>query len=123
MVRAVGGEMVSLQPVDLTDESGVEAWIAYAVEAYGDFDILYNNAAVAKAANVDNLSRADWDWNFANELTLVFLSVRHALPVFDRRGGGVIINVGSIAGMVGSGLPGNAAAISCTASPRLRSSD
>ena len=76
MVRAAGGEMVSLQPVDLTDESAVEAWIAYAVEAYGDFDILYNNAAVAKAANVEDVSRADWDWNFANELTLVFLSVQ-----------------------------------------------
>ena len=55
MVRAAGGEMVSLQPVDLTDESAVEAWIAYAVEAYGDFDILYNNAAVAKAANVEDV--------------------------------------------------------------------
>jgi len=109
MVRAAGGEMVSLQPVDLTDESAVEAWIAFAVEAYGDFDILYNNAAVAKAANLEDVSRADWDWNFANELTLVFLSVQHALPVFERRGGGVIINVGSIAGMVGSGMPGNAA--------------
>jgi NAD(P)-dependent dehydrogenase (short-subunit alcohol dehydrogenase family) len=45
----------------------------------------------------------------ANEVTLVFLSVQAALPVFERRGGGTIINVGSIAGMVGSGMPGNAA--------------
>ena len=45
----------------------------------------------------------------ANEVTLVFLAVKHAIPVFERRGGGVIINVGSIAGMVGSGMPGNAA--------------
>ena len=39
----------------------------------------------------------------------MFLAVKHALPVFERRGGGAIINVGSIAGMVGSGMPGNAA--------------
>ena len=109
MVRAAGGEMVSLQPVDLTEEDAVKRWIDFAVDAYGDFDILYNNAAVAKAAILEDVQREDWDWNFANELTLVFLAVKHALPVFERRGSGVIINVGSIAGMVGSGMPGNAA--------------
>ncbi len=109
MVRAAGGEMVSFQPVDLTEEDSVVQWIADAVDAFGDFDILYNNAAVAKAANLEDVTRADWDWNMANELTLVYLAVKHAVPVFERRGGGVIINVGSIAGMVGSGMPGNAA--------------
>jgi meso-butanediol dehydrogenase/(S,S)-butanediol dehydrogenase/diacetyl reductase len=109
LVRAAGGEMVSLQPVDLTEEEAVKAWIDFAVDAYGDFDILYNNAAVAKAAAIEDVRREDWDWNFANEVTLVFLAVKHALPVFERRGSGVIVNVGSIAGMIGSGMPGNAA--------------
>ena len=109
MVTAGGGEMVSLQPIDLTDEAAVQSWIDFAVDAYGDFDILYNNAAVARAASLEDLRREDWDWNIANEVTLVFLAVKHALPVFERRGGGAIINVGSIAGMVGSGMPGNAA--------------
>jgi NAD(P)-dependent dehydrogenase (short-subunit alcohol dehydrogenase family) len=109
MVTARGGEMVSLQPIDLTDEAAVQSWINFAVGAYGDFDILYNNAAVARAASLEDLRREDWDWNIANEVTLVFLAVKHALPVFERRGGGAIINVGSIAGMVGSGMPGNAA--------------
>ena len=109
MVRAAGGEMVSFQPVDLTDEDAVVQWLADAEAAYGGFDILYNNAAVAKAANLEDVTRADWDWNMANEVTLVYMAVRHALPAFERRGGGAIINVGSIAGMVGSGMPGNAA--------------
>src|SRR4029078_1850712 len=109
MVTAAGGEMVSLQPIALTDEAAVQSWIEFAVDAYGDFDILYNNAAVARAASIEDLRREDWDWNIANEVTLVFLAVKHALPVFERRGGGAIINVGSIAGMVGSGMPGNAA--------------
>ena len=108
LVRAAGGEMVSSQPVDLTDEAAVEQWIADADAAFGGFDILYNNAGVAKGANLENVTRGDWDWNMANEVTLVYLSVKHALPVFERRGRGTIINVGSIVGMVGSGLPGNA---------------
>jgi meso-butanediol dehydrogenase/(S,S)-butanediol dehydrogenase/diacetyl reductase len=109
MVKAAGGDMVSLQPIDLTDEAAVKSWIDFAVDAYGDFDILYNNAAVARAAALEDLKREDWDWNIANEVTLVFLAVKHAVAVFERRGSGVIINVGSIAGMVGSGMPGNAA--------------
>jgi NAD(P)-dependent dehydrogenase (short-subunit alcohol dehydrogenase family) len=107
-VRAAGGEMVSLQPVDLNDEAAVADWIGFAVDRYGDFDILYNNAATARAGLLEELRRADWDWNMANELTLVFLAVKHAVPVFRRRGGGAIVNVGSIAGMLGSGMPGNA---------------
>jgi len=107
-VRAAGGEMVSLEPVDLTDEAAVARWIDFAVDAYGPFDILYNNAATARAGVLEELRRADWDWNMANELTLVFLAVKHAVPVFRRRGGGAIVNVGSIAGMLGSGMPGNA---------------
>jgi len=107
-VRAAGGEMVSLQPVDLDDEAAVEGWIDFAVAHYGGFDILYNNAATARAGLLEELRRSDWDWNLANELTLVFLAVKHAVPVFRRRGGGAIVNVGSIAGMLGSGMPGNA---------------
>jgi meso-butanediol dehydrogenase/(S,S)-butanediol dehydrogenase/diacetyl reductase len=108
MVEQSGGRIASLQPVDLSDESGVEAIIDFAVDSFGGFDILYNNAAVARAAALEDLERADWDWNMANEVTLVYMAVRHALPVFKQRGGGTIINVGSIAGMVGSGMPGNA---------------
>src|SRR3954470_22322238 len=77
MVAGAGGEMVSLQPVDLTDEEAVKAWIDFAVAAYGEFDILYNNAAVARAAALEDLRREDWDWNIANEVTLVFLAVKH----------------------------------------------
>ncbi|HZO08644.1 MAG TPA: SDR family NAD(P)-dependent oxidoreductase [Myxococcota bacterium] len=108
LVRAGGGEMVSLEPVDLVQEAEVERWIRFAVEHFGDFDILYNNAAVARTGLLEELRRADWDWNLEHELTLVFLAVKHAVPVFRRRGGGAIVNVGSIAGMVGSGMPGNA---------------
>jgi NAD(P)-dependent dehydrogenase (short-subunit alcohol dehydrogenase family) len=108
MVEHAGGRIASLQPVDLSDESGVKAAVDFAVDSFGGFDILYNNAAVARAAALEDLERADWDWNMANEVTLVYMAVRHALPVFKNRGGGAIINVGSIAGMVGSGMPGNA---------------
>ncbi len=107
MVRAGGGNMVSMQPVDLSDEKQVKNWLDFAVAKFGDFDILYNNASGGRGGTIENLSRMDWDYDLTNEVTIIFLAVKHALPVFKRKAGGVIINTGSIAGMVGAGMPGN----------------
>ncbi len=108
LVRRAGGQMASMQPLNLSDEAQVKAWLDFAVAQFGDFDILYNNASGVRGGTVESLSRADWDWNLANEVTLIFLAVKHALPVFKRRGGGVILNTGSVAGMLSTAMPGNA---------------
>ena len=108
MVRDAGGEMVSMQPLDLNDEQALISWIDFAVTEYGDFDILYNNASGVRGGTIESLTREQWDYNLANEITIVFLAIKHALPVFKRSGGGVIINTGSIAGMLGAAMPGNA---------------
>ncbi len=108
LVRRAGGQMASMQPLNLSDEDQVKAWLDFAVAQFGDFDILYNNASGVRGGTVESLGRADWDWNLANEVTLIFLAVKHALPVFRRRGGGVILNTGSVAGMLSTAMPGNA---------------
>lgn len=108
MVKDAGGEMVSMQPLDLNDEQALIGWLDFAVAKYGDFDILYNNASGVRAGTIESLTREQWDYNLANEITIVFLAIKHALPVFKRKGGGVIINIGSIAGMIGAAMPGNA---------------
>ena len=107
LVRAAGGRMESLHPLDLSDEAEAARLVRFAVEAYGGFDILYNNASGVRGGPVESLSREDWDWNLANEVTIVFLAVKHAIPVLEARGGGSIINTASVAGMLGSGMPGN----------------
>lgn len=110
MVRKQGGEMVSLEPLDLSEEDNVKRLIDFAVESYGDFDILYNNASLPRFGMVEDMPREDWDFCMANEVTLVFLAIKHSVPVFRRRGGGVIINTASIAGMEGGGaFPGGLA--------------
>ncbi len=107
LVRAAGGRMESLHPLDLSDEAEVARLVRFAVDTYGGFDILYNNASGVRGGPVESLSREDWDWNLANEVTIVFLAVKHAIPVLEARGGGSIINTASVAGMIGSGMPGN----------------
>jgi NAD(P)-dependent dehydrogenase (short-subunit alcohol dehydrogenase family) len=104
-VRDAGGEMVSQAPMNLSDEADVKAWIDFAVSEFGDFDILYNNASGARFGLVEDLSLDDWNYTLANELTLIFLAVKHALPVFKRKGGGCILNVASTAAL-SRGMPG-----------------
>jgi NAD(P)-dependent dehydrogenase (short-subunit alcohol dehydrogenase family) len=109
IVKDAGGQMVSMAPVNLSLENEVQAWMNFAVSSYGDFDILYNNASGARMGGVEDMSREDFDYTLANEITLVFLAIKHAIPVFRRRGGGSIINTASIAGIMGgslSNLPG-----------------
>ena len=110
LVREAGGEMISRSGVDLTNEAQVQGWIDWATSEFGDFDILYNNASATRFGPIETLSREDWDYTLANELTLIFLTVKAAIPVFRRRGSGVILNTSSITGVAGSGgLPGNSA--------------
>lgn len=109
LVRKAGGEMVSMQPLNLNDQAQVQQWMDFAVSHYGDFDILYNNASGVRGGSIESLTRADWDFNLANEVTILFLAIKQALPVFKRRGGGVILNTASVAGMVGAAMPGNIA--------------
>lgn len=109
LVRSQGGEMVSLQPLNLSDESAVARWVDFAVAQYGDFDILYNNASGVRGGTIESLTRADWEFDMTNEVTLLFLATQQALPVFKRRGGGTILNTGSVAAMVGAAMPGNVA--------------
>ena len=101
--------MVSMQPLNLGDEAGLQRWIDFAVEQYGDFDILYNNASGVRGGTIESLTRADWEFDMTNEVTILFLAIQKALPVFKRKGRGTILNTGSVAAMVGSAMPGNVA--------------
>jgi meso-butanediol dehydrogenase/(S,S)-butanediol dehydrogenase/diacetyl reductase len=110
LVKAAGGEMASLAPLDLTDEAQVARWIAFAVEAFGGIDILYNNASAPRFSPIDRLSLEDWNYTLANEATLIFLAVKHAVPHMRARGGGVIINTASTVALEGAkAAPGGVA--------------
>jgi NAD(P)-dependent dehydrogenase (short-subunit alcohol dehydrogenase family) len=102
LVEAARGSMRSLAPVNLSDEDHVKAWIDFAVSEYGDFDILYNNASGGRWGPIESMALGDWNYTLANELTLVFLAIKHAVPVFRRKEGGCILNIASVAGMQAS---------------------
>jgi NAD(P)-dependent dehydrogenase (short-subunit alcohol dehydrogenase family) len=100
LVQEQGGEMVSIHPCNLTDESECERLIELAVSTFGGIDVIYNNAAMAYMGWIDQISVADFKATINEELNLVFLLCRAAWPHLVKRGGGSIINIGSDAAFV-----------------------
>jgi NAD(P)-dependent dehydrogenase (short-subunit alcohol dehydrogenase family) len=75
--------------------------IAKEVEnAFGQVNVLVNNAGALSASTVENISVAEWDRLLATNLKGPFLMSRAVLPAMRRAGGGAIVNVGSILGLV-----------------------
>jgi NAD(P)-dependent dehydrogenase (short-subunit alcohol dehydrogenase family) len=107
LVRALGGDMVSRAPVDLADEDAVSEFIDFGLDAFGDFDVLYNNAGAQRLGSIESQTVENFNYTLTHEITLLFAAIKHAIPVFKRKGGGSIINTASIGASMGSGWVGN----------------
>lgn len=95
---------------DVTDEERWREIVASTEARHGRLDILVNNAGIALPGRVTELSYADWRRQIAVNLDSVFLGSKHAIPSIARSGGGSVVNVSSIAGLVGDpGLAGYSA--------------
>jgi NAD(P)-dependent dehydrogenase (short-subunit alcohol dehydrogenase family) len=105
-INQEGGDAMYLNH-NVTDE---DAWIRVIGEiksCYGKLHVLVNNAGIAIAGPVTEMSLADWRRQQAINLDGVFLGTKHALPLMRESGGGSIINMSSLAGLKGSaGLAG-----------------
>jgi NAD(P)-dependent dehydrogenase (short-subunit alcohol dehydrogenase family) len=99
-IRATGGQALSLRH-DVTRESDWQEVIARALETFGRLDVLVNNAGIAVLKPLEELSLADWNRQLEVNLTSVFLGSKHAAAALRRSGGGSIVNLSSVAGMVG----------------------
>lgn len=83
---------------DVGEPAAVELLFERAVELHGGLDVLVNNAAVEHEATVEETSLEAWNRVLAVNLTGVFLCSKEAIPHLRRRGGGAIVNIGSIDG-------------------------
>lgn len=105
-VTGSGGEMVSLQPCDLTHSDDARRVVELAVGTYGGVDVIYNNAATAAFNSVAEMTFQEWEYTIAGELHLVFHVCKAAWPHLIERGGGSIISTASVAGHRGSAING-----------------
>ncbi len=102
LARGAGGVMRSFAPVDLTDEEQARGWVEDAVAEFGGIDVLYNNASVARVGPWDELDYEEWRRSITYELDLVYLCTKAAWPHLVARGGGCVINVGSVSAVRGA---------------------
>lgn len=109
-VEAAGGTAVPVG-VDVADEDQVRQMIATAVEWFGRLDIVFNNVGIPTprlGMSFEDHTLADFNRLVAVNLGGVFLGCKHAVLQFKKQGdgpdrGGVILNTGSVAGLVAWG--------------------
>ena len=103
-VRAAGAEVLAL-PVDATDASALEQFVAAVGERYGRIDILVNN--VGGGGKDLFAETTDEDWAGAFDLTLwpAIRASRLVVPWMERQGRGAIVMISSIFGREWGGRP------------------
>jgi NAD(P)-dependent dehydrogenase (short-subunit alcohol dehydrogenase family) len=99
-IRSAGGKSLALAH-DVTSESRWREVIARVVSSYGKLDVLVNNAGIAVLKPMAELSLADFNRQLEVNLASVFLGCKYAMAQMRANGGGSIINLSSIAGLVG----------------------
>jgi NAD(P)-dependent dehydrogenase (short-subunit alcohol dehydrogenase family) len=100
LVRAAGGEMVSLQPCQLGDPAECGRLVDFAVREFGRIDVLYNLAAKSHFSPIETFTDADWAAARRDEVDLVFYLTRAAWPHL-KESGGVVVNMASLNGSLG----------------------
>jgi 3-oxoacyl-[acyl-carrier protein] reductase len=95
---------------DVGDDAAVRKMTETAVAAFGRLDVLVNNAGVTRFidhADLEKVSEDDWKYIFGTNVWGTFACSRAAVPALRRDGGGVIVNLSSVAGVyaTGSSIP------------------
>ncbi len=95
-----GGEAIFIQ-ADVSKKSDVKKAVDTIMEKYDQIDILVNNAAIAKRGTIATLSEDDWDRHIDVNLKGIYLFSHFVLPIMIHHTSGVILNMGSVASLVG----------------------
>ncbi len=99
MVKAAGGEMVSLQPCVLSDPADCARLVDLAVSRFGRIDVLFNLAGRSHFGRVESVTDDDWDAARRDEVDLIFYPTRAAWPHLIASSG-VVVNMASLNGQL-----------------------
>jgi len=100
-LEGLGAQAVAIE-VDVTDEASVNALIHASAERWGRLDVLVNNAGTNIRKQPQDLTLDEWRRVLDTNLTSAFLASRAAYPGMKARGGGKIINIGSMMSIFGA---------------------
>jgi 2-keto-3-deoxy-L-fuconate dehydrogenase len=99
-IRGSGGEADALS-CDVTNAARVGEVMSRLAAAQTRVDILVNNAGIAHVGTIEQTDELEMDWLYAVNVKGVFLCARAVVPIMVAQGGGVILNMASIASLIG----------------------
>ena len=100
-IAEAGGEAVFVR-LDVTSEADWQNAVDTALERFGALHVLVNNAGIWSGGNVEAQTVDGWDRIMDINAKGVFLGTKAAIPAMRESGSGSIVNISSIAGIIGS---------------------
>jgi NAD(P)-dependent dehydrogenase (short-subunit alcohol dehydrogenase family) len=100
------GDRVFFEHCNVTLEADVKKLVDRALSAFGQLDIMFNNAGIVGAKGPIDQTPAD-EWRITTDILIngVFYGVKHAAAVMKQQRSGSIINMSSVAGVMGGLAP------------------
>jgi 2-keto-3-deoxy-L-fuconate dehydrogenase len=95
------GAPARFRRTDVTDSADMQAALEETVTQLGALDILVNNAGIGFVGSIEETPEEDFNRLMAVNVHGVFHGCKHAIPLMRAQGHGNIINIGSVAGLVG----------------------
>lgn len=102
IIRDMGKEAV-ISIADIVESSQMADTVDYVRETFGGIDVLVNNTGIFLPGDILALSEKDWNTTINVNLTGMFICMKYFLPMMVEKRKGVIVNIGSEAGIVGIG--------------------
>ena len=100
-INETGGQCRFVK-LDVTSEAEWHAAVSAAVQHFGKLDILVNNAGIYRQVGIEDTTGELWDHIFDINAKGVFLGTKAVIPEMRKAGGGSIVNISSVAGLIGS---------------------
>ena len=100
VAREIGGETL-VRKTDVTNSREVEALVGTAVDEWDGLDVMVNNAGIGVAGTVTDTSEEDYEKVMDVCLKGTVFGMRHAIPAIRDSGGGSVVNMSSVAALVG----------------------
>jgi NAD(P)-dependent dehydrogenase (short-subunit alcohol dehydrogenase family) len=99
-MKQPGYESAIAVTADVSTEQQVKLLVQQALSVYGAIDILFNNAAVVLAKELEDISEAEWTRTLDINLKSVYLMIKHCVPEI-KKSRGSIVNMSSLNGLIG----------------------
>jgi NAD(P)-dependent dehydrogenase (short-subunit alcohol dehydrogenase family) len=100
-IRRGGGEAIFIKH-DVTSEDSWSGVVKQVLSEFGKLDILVNNAGVQVIKEIAETSLEEWRGLMSVNLDGVFLGTKYAIRAMKKSGGGSIVNISSVAGIIGT---------------------